>query len=104
MFGFPLRQRREASVLFVLILLTTLMLPGVAVAQPDEVSQRPMNFMDVQLLKSAGSWAPSPDGEWLLYTVSTPDWEEADRQSDVHLVSLREGGRDNLAACAAFLS
>jgi dipeptidyl aminopeptidase/acylaminoacyl peptidase len=50
-----------------------------------------MNFMDVQLMKSAGSFAPGPGGEWMLYTVSTPDWDEADRQSDIHLVSLREG-------------
>jgi dipeptidyl aminopeptidase/acylaminoacyl peptidase len=50
-----------------------------------------MNFMDVQLMRSAGSWTPSPDGEWMLYTVSTPDWEDPSRQSDIHLVSLREG-------------
>jgi dipeptidyl aminopeptidase/acylaminoacyl peptidase len=54
-----------------------------------------MTFMDVQLMKSAGSWAPSPDGEWMLYTVTTPNWEEADRQSDIHLVSMREGVPSN---------
>jgi Tol biopolymer transport system component len=41
-----------------------------------------MTFMDVQLMKSAGSWAPRSDGEWMLYTVTTPDWEEASSQSD----------------------
>jgi Tol biopolymer transport system component len=50
-----------------------------------------MTFMDVQELRRAGSFAPSPDGQWLLYTVSTPDWKEARRQSDIFLVSLREG-------------
>ncbi len=52
---------------------------------------RPMTFMDVQHMARAGSWTPSPDGQWMLYTISTPDWEEADRQSDIHLVSLSEG-------------
>ena len=67
-------------------LATTILLAASADAQ-----QRPMNFMDVQLFKSGGSWTPSPDGQWMLYTVSTPDWEDADRQSDIHLVSLAEG-------------
>ena len=53
--------------------------------------QRPFTFMDVQEMKRAGSWTPSPDGSWMLYTVTTPDWEAAESQSDIHLVSLREG-------------
>jgi dipeptidyl aminopeptidase/acylaminoacyl peptidase len=60
-------------------------------AVPAASQQRPLTFMDVQLLKSGGSWTPSPDGAWMLYTVSTPDWEEAERQSDIHLVSLSVG-------------
>jgi dipeptidyl aminopeptidase/acylaminoacyl peptidase len=50
-----------------------------------------MTFMDIQLMKRAGSWAPSPDGTWMLYTVTTPNWGEADSQSDIHLVSMAEG-------------
>lgn len=53
--------------------------------------QRPLSFMDVQELRRAGSWTPSPDGTWMLYTVTTPDWEEAESQTDIHLVSLIEG-------------
>lgn len=56
-----------------------------------EAQQRPMNFMDVQLMRSGGSWTPSPDGSWMLYTVRTPDWQEADAQTDIHVVSLNEG-------------
>jgi len=52
---------------------------------------RPVTFMDVQEMRSAGSEAPSPDGRWMLYTVTTPDWETARDQSDIHLVSLVEG-------------
>ena len=53
--------------------------------------ERPLSFMDVQELRRAGSWAPSPDGAWMLYTVTTPDWERAESQTDIHLVSLADG-------------
>ncbi|MBO6574411.1 MAG: S9 family peptidase [Rhodothermales bacterium] len=53
--------------------------------------QRAMTFMDVQELKRAGSFTPSPDGAWMLYTLSTPNWKEDERQTDVHLVSMAEG-------------
>lgn len=61
-------------------------LPAAVFAQ-----QRPMNFMDMQLMKSGGSWTPSPDGAWMLYTVRTPDWQEADSQTDIHVVSIEQG-------------
>jgi len=50
-----------------------------------------MTFMDVQLMKRAGSWTPRADGALMLYTVSTPNWEEANSQTDIHLVSMTEG-------------
>jgi dipeptidyl aminopeptidase/acylaminoacyl peptidase len=50
-----------------------------------------MTFLDVQHMRRAGSWAPSPDGASMLYTISTPDWQKAEQQSDIHLVSLTQG-------------
>ena len=61
------------------------------VDSPIAAQQRPLTFMDVQEMKRAGSWTPSPDGAWMLYTVATPDWGEAESQTDIHLVSLSEG-------------
>ena len=58
---------------------------------PLAAQERPFTFMDVQEMKRAGSWTPSPDGAWMLYTVTTPDWEAAESQTDIHLVSLSEG-------------
>jgi Tol biopolymer transport system component len=52
---------------------------------------RPMTFLDMQQMKQIGAPAPSPDGEWLLYTLSTPNWQEAERQTDLYLVSLVSG-------------
>ena len=57
----------------------------------DAQTTRPMTFLDVQEMRRAGSWAPSPDGQWMLYTLTTPDWEADKSQSDIHLVSMAEG-------------
>src|SRR5688500_20290648 len=62
-----------------------------ATAQTPAASKRPMTFLDMQHMRQVGSPTPSPDGKWLLYTVSTPDWKEARRQTDIHLVSLQQG-------------
>ncbi|MYC89730.1 MAG: S9 family peptidase [Gemmatimonadales bacterium] len=72
-----------------------LVLPVAVLALPVETplaaQERPFTFMDVQEMKRAGSMTPSPDGAWMLYTVTTPDWEAAESQTDIHLVSLSEG-------------
>src|SRR5438105_4227963 len=52
---------------------------------------RPITFLDRQLQRDVGSPTPSPDGKWLLYKLSTPDWSQAKRQTDVYLVSVRDG-------------
>src|SRR5688572_32448132 len=71
--------------------LTLLVLALPAIAQPQAPSKRPMTFLDMQHMRQVGSPTPSPDGRWLLYTVSTPDWKEAKRQTDIHIVSLQQG-------------
>ncbi|HWP69562.1 MAG TPA: S9 family peptidase [Gemmatimonadaceae bacterium] len=53
--------------------------------------QRPMDFLDVQLMRSAGSLAVSPNGQWVLYTLSVPDWKEARSTTDIWLVSATGG-------------
>ena len=50
-----------------------------------------MTFLDVQHLRAVGSPTVSPDGDALLYTLSTMDWKEARRQTDIYLVSTRDG-------------
>jgi len=74
-------------------LLATLALPalGSATAAAQGNANRPMTFLDMQLMRNAGSPAISQDGRWMLYTLSVPDWQEARRQSDVYLVSVAGG-------------
>ena len=71
-----------------LTLAVTLTASAVSAQSNDK---RPMTFLDMRLMKDAGSPAPSPDRRWMLYTVSTPDWKEAKTQQDVYLVSLQQG-------------
>jgi dipeptidyl aminopeptidase/acylaminoacyl peptidase len=54
-------------------------------------AKRPMTFLDGQMMRQAGAPALSPDGRFMLYTVSVPDWKEARRQSDIYLVSTQQG-------------
>ena len=60
-------------------------------AQSPPDAKRPMTFLDVQHMRNVGSPAPSPDKRWMLYTLSTMDWKEARRQTDIHLVSMEQG-------------
>ena len=60
-------------------------------AQAQSAAPRAMTFLDVQQMRNIGSEMPSPDGRWMLYTISTMDWKEARRQTDIHLVSTVEG-------------
>ena len=62
-----------------------------AASQLSAQDKRPMTFLDMRLMKDVGAPAPSPDRQWMLYTVSTPDWKEAKTQQDIYLVSLQQG-------------
>lgn len=67
----------------------SLFVSGIGLSQDN--SQRPMSFLDAETLSRPGSWTPSPDGAWMLYTVTTVDWAEGERHTDIHLVSMSEG-------------
>ena len=62
-----------------------------SVASGQQPGKRPMDFLDVQLLRSAGSLAVSPDGRWVLYALTIPDWKEARSTTDIWLVSAERG-------------
>ena len=54
-------------------------------------AKRAMEWIDVQQMRNAGGATVSPDGRWVLYTLSTPDWKQARRQTDIYLVSTSTG-------------
>ena len=83
--------RNTAVSLFPLALVSLFAFAAPVRGQQEGASLRPMTFMDVQEFRRASAPVPSFDGRWALYTVTTPDWEEARSQSDIYLVSLEEG-------------
>ena len=64
---------------------------AIPTARAQTASTRPMTFLDMQQMRQVAAETPSPDGKWMLYTLSTPDWKEAKRQTDIYLVSLQQG-------------
>ena len=73
-------------------LLSFVLFAGSAAGQSvAPAAPRPMTFLDMQHMRNVGSPTPSPDGRWMLYTISVPDWKEARRQTDVYLVSIEQG-------------
>lgn len=73
------------------VFLIALAVGAPAAAQAPSEGPRAMTFLDMQEMARAGSFAPSVDGKWMLYTVTTPDWQAAKQQSDIYLVSLEQG-------------
>src|SRR5438477_5366361 len=74
-------------------LVAATLIPTIAMAQASvsAVARRPITFLDRQYQRDVGSPTPSADGKWLLYTLSTPDWNQAKRQTDIYLVSVNDG-------------
>ena len=75
-------------------LVVLLLLSNIFYSQSDSdesAEKRNMTFLDVRKMKRSGSYAISLDKKWMLYTVTVPDWETAEDQSDIHLVSMTEG-------------
>ena len=80
--------RRIAAIVALAVLASSDTLPPL---QAQTGAARPMTFLDMQQMKQVGSPTPSPDRRFLLYTLSTPDWKEAKRQTDLYLVSMQTG-------------
>jgi dipeptidyl aminopeptidase/acylaminoacyl peptidase len=82
------RTRWFAALVAIVLLTGPAMLEGQA---PSGAAKRPMTFLDMQKMRQPGSPVPSPDGRSMLYTITTPEWKEAKRQSDIYWVSLQQG-------------
>ena len=82
----PYRRRALHTILAVLAMLGT----ATPFAQAQDAA-RPMTFLDVREMRSVSAPTPSPDGQRMIYVLSTPDWQEAKSQTDIYLVSMHEG-------------
>src|SRR5687767_6098103 len=87
----PRPEVRVSTHSFSLRLASALVLFASSAAAAQQATRRPMDFLDVQLLRSAGSLAVSPDGRSVLYALTTPDWKEARSTTDIWVVSAERG-------------
>lgn len=69
----------------------TLVVAVLAAGSLGAQSPRPMTFLDAQNMRQVSGQDLSPDGRQMLYVLSTPDWQNARRQSDIYLVSTDRG-------------
>jgi dipeptidyl aminopeptidase/acylaminoacyl peptidase len=75
----------------VAVIVALIAMPAWTLVRAQTPATRPMTFLDTQQMRQVGNETPSPDGKWMLYTLSTPDWKEAKRQTDIYLVSIQQG-------------
>ena len=73
------------------VAVTLLLTATTTLVQSQSAAPRPMTFLDVQQMRNVGTETLSPDGRWMLYTISTMDWKEARRQTDIYIVSTADG-------------
>src|SRR3954470_24646913 len=74
-----------------IVIRLSLLSAAIAVASAGTQTQRPMTFLDAQNMRQTATPDLSSDGKLMLYTLSTPDWASARRQSDIYLVSTDRG-------------
>jgi Tol biopolymer transport system component len=73
-------------------LLRLVAVPAWTFVRAQTAATRPMTFLDTQQMRQVAAETPSPDGKWMLYTLSTPDWKEA-KPADRHLTGVAPAGR-----------
>lgn len=56
----------------------------------ESAAKRPIAHEDVWLMKRVGAPVPSPDGKWVVFSVSEPAYEAKDASSDLWLKSLAD--------------
>src|SRR5437879_12610460 len=77
-----LYRRNRSALLTLLALLCLALAAGVQAA-----AKRPMTFQDVIEMRSVGAGKISPDGKYVVYTVSIPQWKVGKNFTDVFVAA-----------------
>ena len=64
---------------------------SVSSASGQAPQKRPMTFLDMRLMRTVQTPTLSPDGKWMAYALSVPDWKEAKSFTDLYVVSVERG-------------
>jgi len=81
-----LAQRRLSKLLPLLLVLALGAPPTFAAAAAQSAGWRPITHEDVWLMKRMGAMAVSPDGRWIVMSVSEPAYDDALKGSDLWIV------------------
>ncbi len=84
-------NRSSAGRIALHISLLILVAAAVSVAAAQEGSRRAITHEDVWLAKRLGAPVPSPDGKWVVFSVTEPAYAERDQWSDLWLVPSDRG-------------
>lgn len=61
---------------------------AVSLHSAEKAAQRPITHEDVWLMKRVGAPVPSPDGKWIVFSLSEPAYDAKDASTDLWLKSL----------------
>ncbi len=68
--------------------------PALSVIAQSQTTPRLMTVRDTQNFTNVGGPAISPDGQWVLYTQSVRDWDDAQLRTRTHIWRVRIDGTD----------
>jgi dipeptidyl aminopeptidase/acylaminoacyl peptidase len=80
-----MKTQSRKAILAVLAALLCAPLAAQQKAADSAAAKRAMTFLDVLELRSVGNGSVSPDGKWVLYTVSIPQWKAGRNYTDIFL-------------------
>ena len=83
-----LRQRRGSSLLLVVALLSFVVADALArsAGAQETAAKRPITHEMLWLMKRVGAPVPSPDGRWVVFSVTEPAYDEREQVSDLWVV------------------
>lgn len=77
----PVRQ-----CLLMLLIVCLFLIPAISSSQSD--TTKPLfTHEDLWLMKRVGNPMPSPDGKWVLFSLTEPSYDEKDQRSDLWIVA-----------------
>src|SRR5688572_7525920 len=72
---------------FLLLSGLTMECPSIALAAQDPVTKSPITHEKMCLMKRVGAPVPSPDGKWVVFSVTEPAYDEKDQVIDLWIAS-----------------
>ncbi|MDL1893145.1 S9 family peptidase, partial [Sphingobacteriales bacterium CHB3] len=69
-----------------LLIVCLFLIPAISSSQSDTTTPL-FTHEDLWLMKRVGNPMPSPDGKWVLFSLTEPSYDEKDQRSDLWIVA-----------------